>query len=174
MRRQRNDDRPKVNDEIRSSKVRLIKPDDEHEIVSIERALEIAESFNLDLVEVAPQARPPVCKVIDFGKFMYEKKKKEKEAKKKQHTIQVKELRFRPTTDDHDLEFKTRHAREFLEGGDKVKATVQFRGRDMLYTEQGEKLLVELAESLDDVSKIESKPTMEGRRMIMILAPEKG
>jgi translation initiation factor IF-3 len=174
MRRQRNDDRPKVNDEIRSSKVRLIKPDDEHEIVSIERALEIAESFNLDLVEVAPQARPPVCKVIDFGKFMYEKKKKEKEAKKKQHTIQVKELRFRPTTDDHDLEFKTRHAREFLEGGDKVKATVQFRGRDMLYTEQGEKLLVELAESLSDVSKIESKPTMEGRRMIMILAPEKG
>ena len=174
MRRKRNDDRPKVNDEIRSSKVRLIKPDEEHEIVPIERALEIAESFNLDLVEVAPNARPPVCKVIDFGKFMYEKKKKEKEAKKKQHTIQVKELRFRPTTDDHDLEFKTRHAREFLEGGDKVKATVQFRGRDMLYTEQGEKLLVELAESLDDVSKIESKPTMEGRRMIMILAPEKG
>ena len=163
MRRKRNDDRPKVNDEIRSSKVRLIKPDEEHEIVPIERAL-----------EVAPNARPPVCKVIDFGKFMYEKKKKEKEAKKKQHTIQVKELRFRPTTDDHDLEFKTRHAREFLEGGDKVKATVQFRGRDMLYTEQGEKLLVELAESLDDVSKIESKPTMEGRRMIMILAPEKG
>ena len=163
-----------MNDEIRSSKVRLIKPDEEHEIVSIERALEIAESFNLDLVEVAPNARPPVCKVIDFGKFMYEKKKKEKEAKKKQHTIQVKELRFRPTTDDHDLEFKTRHAREFLEGGDKVKATVQFRGRDMLYTEQGEKLLVELAESLSDVGKIESQPTMEGRRMIMILAPEKG
>ncbi|MDX1590967.1 MAG: translation initiation factor IF-3 [Balneolaceae bacterium] len=163
-----------MNDEIRSSKVRLIKPDEEHEIVPIERALEIAESFNLDLVEVAPNARPPVCKVIDFGKFMYEKKKKEKEAKKKQHTIQVKELRFRPTTDDHDLEFKTRHAREFLEGGDKVKATVQFRGRDMLYTEQGEKLLNELAESLSDVGKIESKPTMEGRRMIMILAPEKG
>jgi translation initiation factor IF-3 len=162
-----------VNDEIRSSKVRLIKPDDEHEIVSIERALEIAESYNLDLVEVAPQASPPVCKVIDFGKFMYEKKKKEKEAKKKQHTIQVKELRFRPTTDDHDLEFKTRHAREFLEGGDKVKATVQFRGRDMLYTEQGEKLLNELAKELSDVSKIESKPTMEGRRMIMVLSPAK-
>lgn len=104
---------------------------------------------------------------------MYEKKKKEKEAKKKQHTIQVKELRFRPNTDDHDLEFKTRHAREFLEGGDKVKATVQFRGRDMLYTEQGEELLKNLAEELEDVSKIESKPTMEGRRMIMILAPEK-
>lgn len=173
MRRQRNDDRPKVNDEIRSSKVRLIRPDEEHEIVSIERALEVAASFDLDLVEVAPNAKPPVCKVIDFGKFMYEKKKKEKEAKKKQHTIQVKELRFRPNTDDHDLEFKTRHAREFLEGGDKVKATVQFRGRDMLYTEQGEELLNNLADELDDVSKIESKPAMEGRRMIMILAPEK-
>lgn len=104
---------------------------------------------------------------------MYEKKKKEKEAKKKQHTIQVKELRFRPQTDDHDLEFKTRHAREFLEGGDKVKATVQFRGRDMLYTEQGKELLQNLAEELEDVSKIESDPAMEGRRMIMILAPEK-
>ncbi len=104
---------------------------------------------------------------------MYEKKKKEKEAKKKQHTIQVKELRFRPQTDDHDLEFKTRHAREFLEGGDKVKATVQFRGRDMLYTDQGKELLKNLAEELEDVSKIESNPTMEGRRMIMVLAPEK-
>lgn len=174
MRRNRDDDRPKVNDEIRSSKVRLIRPDEEHEIVSIERALEVAASYDLDLVEVAPNAKPPVCKVIDFGKFMYEKKKKEKEAKKKQHTIQVKELRFRPNTDDHDLEFKTRHAREFLEGGDKVKATVQFRGRDMLYTEQGEKLLKNLAEELEDVSKIESQPAMEGRRMIMILAPEKG
>ncbi len=127
----------------------------------------------MDLVEVAPNANPPVCKVIDFGKYMYEKKKKEKEAKKKQHTIQVKELRFRPTTDDHDLEFKTRHAREFLEGGDKVKATVQFRGRDMLYTEQGEELLKNLADELSDISKIESNPTMEGRRMIMILSPSK-
>ncbi len=104
---------------------------------------------------------------------MYEKKKKEKEAKKKQHTIQVKELRFRPTTDDHDLEFKTRHAREFLEGGDKVKATVQFRGRDMLYTDQGKDLLIDLAKELSDVSEVESRPTMEGRRMIMILSPSK-
>lgn len=125
----------------------------------------------MDLVEVAPDAKPPVCKVIDFGKYMYEKKKKEKEAKKKQHTMQVKELRFRPNTDDHDLEFKTRHARGFLEDGDKVKATVQFRGRDMLYTEKGEELLFNLAEELNDVSEIENKPTMEGRRMIMILTP---
>lgn len=139
--------------------------------MTVERALEIAEQFGLDLVEVAPDAKPPVCKVIDFGKFMYEKKKKEKEAKKKQHTIQVKELRFRPQTDDHDLEFKTRHAREFLEGGDKVKATVQFRGRDMLYTDQGRDLLKNLAEELEDVGSIDSNPTMEGRRMIMIISP---
>lgn len=151
----------------------MIKPDEEHEVVPIEKALEIAASYGLDLVEVAPKARPPVCKVIDFGKFMYEKKKKEKEAKKNQHTVQVKELRFRPHTDDHDLEFKTRHARGFLEDGDKVKATVQFRGRDMLYTEKGEELLLNLAEELEDISEIESKPQMEGRRMIMILSPSK-
>ncbi|MDX1638950.1 MAG: translation initiation factor IF-3 [Balneolaceae bacterium] len=172
-RRPRKDpDRPNVNDEIRASKVRVIRPDEDHEIVPIDRALEIAASYDLDLVEVAPNAKPPVCKVIDFGKFMYEKKKKEKEAKKKQHTMQVKELRFRPNTDDHDLEFKTRHARGFLEDGDKVKATVQFRGRDMLYTERGEDLLLDLAEELDDVGEIESKPTMEGRRMIMMIAPK--
>ena len=103
---------------------------------------------------------------------MYEKKKKEKEAKKKQHTVNVKELRFRPNTDDHDLEFKTRHAREVLESGDKVKATVQFRGRDMLYTEKGELLLLQLAKSLEDIAKIETKPNMEGRRMIMMITPK--
>lgn len=154
--------------------MRVIKPDEEHEIVELDRAMELAASFNLDLVEIAPDASPPVCKIIDFGKFMYEKKKKEKEAKKKQHTMQVKELRFRPNTDDHDLEFKTRHARGFLKDGDKVKATVQFRGRDMLYTEKGSELLENLAEELNDIAEIESKPTMEGRRMIMILTPSKG
>ncbi|MTI89187.1 MAG: translation initiation factor IF-3 [Balneolaceae bacterium] len=169
----RNDDRPRINEEINASKVRVIKPDGEHEVTNSDRAIKIAESYDLDLVEVAPKARPPVCKVIDYGKFMYEKKKKEKEAKKKQHTITVKELRFRPNTDDHDLEFKTRHAREFLEGGDKVKATVQFRGRDMLYTEKGELLLLQLAKNLEDVSKVETKPNMEGRRMIMMLSPSK-
>ncbi|MFN1833743.1 translation initiation factor IF-3 [Balneola sp. MJW-20] len=171
--RPRQEDRPRVNDEIRADQVRVIKPDEGHEVTTLDRAIQIAEQYNLDLVEVAPDARPPVCKVIDFGKYMYEKKKKEKEAKKKQHTVTVKELRFRPNTDDHDLEFKTRHAREFLEGGDKVKATVQFRGRDMLYTEKGELLLLKLAKSLEDVSKIETKPNMEGRRMIMMLTPSK-
>ncbi len=141
--------------------------------MELDRALEIAETHNLDLVEIAPDAKPPVCKIIDFGKFMYEKKKKEKEAKKKQHTMQVKELRFRPNTDDHDLEFKTRHARGFLDDGDKVKATVQFRGRDMLYTDKGKVLLNNLAEELSDIAEVESQPTMEGRRMIMILTPNK-
>lgn len=154
--------------------MRVIHPentDKEHEVVPIDRAREIAESYNLDLVEVAPNAKPPVCKILDFGKYMYKKKKKEKEAKKKQHTVQVKELRFRPNTDDHDLNFKTRHARGFLEDGDKVKATVQFRGRDMLYTDRGKELLLDLAEELSDISEIESKPNMEGRRMFMMLAP---
>lgn len=164
-------DKPRVNEEIRHDEVRVIKPDGDHDVVDIERALDIAFSYDLDLVEVAPDADPPVCKVQDFGKFMYEKKKREKEAKKKQHTMQVKELRFSPHTEEHDLNFKTRHAREFLEDGDKVKATVQFRGRDMLYTEKGTELLNNLAEELDDVSEIESKPEMEGRRMIMVLTP---
>jgi translation initiation factor IF-3 len=128
--------------------------------------------MEMDLVEISPTAKPPVCKVIDFGKFMYEKKKKEKEAKKKQHTTTIKELRFRPRTDDHDFEFKTRHARSFLQAGDKVKCTVPFRGRDMLYTENGNTLLMKLAEELDDVAKIDAKPIMEGRRMIMMLAPK--
>ena len=135
--------------------------------------MEVADRYDLDLVEIAPDADPPVCKVMDFGKFLFEKKKKEKEAKKKQHVIQIKELRFRPHTDDHDFQFKSRHAREFLESGDKVKATVQFRGRDMMYSERGEELLNKLAANLEDVGKVESQPTIEGRRMIMILAPGK-
>lgn len=153
--------------------MRLIRPDDQHEITSVDRALEIADQFNLDLVEIAPNASPPVCKIMDFGKYLFEKKKREKEARKKQHVIQVKELRFRPHTDDHDLEFKTRHAREFLESGDKVKASVLYRGRDMMYVERGTDVLDRLADSLKDVAKVESKPTLEGRRMIMILAPLK-
>ncbi|MEQ9090369.1 MAG: translation initiation factor IF-3 [Balneola sp.] len=165
-------DKTRINEDVRAAQVRVIKPDGGHEITTSERALQIAEQYNLDLVEIAPDANPPVCKIIDYGKYMYEKKKKEKEAKKKQHTVNVKELRFRPNTDDHDLEFKTRHAREFLEGGDKVKATVQFRGRDMLYTEKGELLLLQLAKSLEDVAKVETKPNMEGRRMIMMIAPK--
>lgn len=127
----------------------------------------------MDLVEIAPGATPPVCKIMDYGKFVYETKKREREAKKKQHTVQIKELRFRPHTDDHDFEFKMRHAREFLSEGNKVKAMVQFRGRDIVYNEQGLELLKKFAEALSDVGKIESPPKLEGKRMNMLLAPTK-
>ncbi len=127
----------------------------------------------MDLVEVAPDADPPVCKIIDFGKHTFEKKKREKEAKKKQHNVSVKELRFRPHTDDHDYDFKHRHARKFLKDGDKVKATVQFRGRDIIYSERGEELLNRLAEDLSDISKVETPATLEGKRMSLVLSPSK-
>lgn len=153
--------------------MRLVTPDGDNAIVPVEEALEKAISYGLDLVEVAPKAKPPVCKIMDYKKHLYEKKKKEKEAKKKQHVVQVKELRFRPHTDDHDYNFKIRHARKFLEDGNKVKATVQFRGRDIIYSDQGKELLHRLADDLDDLSKIETPPTLEGKRMTLILAPDK-
>lgn len=142
-------------------------------IVSLDEALRIAESNNLDLVEVASNATPPVCRIMDYGKFQFEKRKKEKEARKKQHVVSVKELRFRPHTDDHDYDFKCRHARKFLGEGNKVKATVQFRGRDIIYSNNGLELLERFAKDLSDISKIESKATLEGRRMSMILTPAK-
>lgn len=135
--------------------------------------MRIAETSNLDLVEVAPNAAPPVCRIMDYGKFQFEKRKKEKEAKKKQHVISIKELRFRPHTDDHDYDFKSRHARKFLGEGNKVKATVQFRGRDIIYSDKGRELLDRFANDLSDVSKIESTATLEGKRMSMILTPAK-
>lgn len=128
--------------------------------------------MGFDLVEVAPDADPPVCRILDYKKFIYEKKKKEKEAKKKQHTVSLKELRFRPHTDDHDYNFKLKHAREFITSGNKVKATVQFRGRDIIYSDKGKELLDRFAEDLEDISKVESKPTLEGKRMFLIVAPK--
>lgn len=140
--------------------------------MNIQQALQLAESMNKDLVEVAPNANPPVCRIMDFGKFMYEKKRKEKEAKKKQHVIVIKEMRFRPHTDDHDYDFKVRHARKFLQEGNKVKAVVQFRGRDIIYSDQGEVLLKRFIEDLSDVSKVEQAPTLEGKRMNLMLTPD--
>jgi translation initiation factor IF-3 len=128
--------------------------------------------LGLDLVEVAPEADPPVCRILDYKKFLYEKKKKEKEAKKKQHVVSIKELRFRPHTDDHDYNFKMKHAREFLGAGNKVKATVQFRGRDIIYSEKGKELLDKFAAELEDIAKVESKPTLEGKRMFLMLTPK--
>jgi translation initiation factor IF-3 len=140
--------------------------------MNIQAALQLAEGMSKDLVEVAPNAVPPVCRIMDFGKFMYEKKRKEKEAKKKQHVIVIKEMRFRPHTDDHDYDFKVRHARKFLQEGNKVKAVVQFRGRDIIYSDQGEVLLKRFIEDLSDVSKVEQAPTLEGKRMNLMLTPD--
>lgn len=142
--------------------------------MAINDAIQFANNMGFDLVEVAPNANPPVCKVMDFGKYIFEKKKKEKEAKKKQHTVNVKELRFRPHTDDHDYNFKLKHAEGFLKDGDKVKATVQFRGRDIIYSEKGEELLDRFAKDLEDLGKIEQKATLEGKRMSLILTPIAG
>lgn len=145
----------------------------ESKILSLDEALGLAIAKEMDLVEVAPQAKPPVCKIMDFGKFLYEKKRKEKEAKKKQHTITIKELRFRPHTDDHDYNFKIKHAKTFIDEGAKVKATVQFRGRDIVYQDQGMKLLQRFADDLKDIAKVEIEPKLEGKRLSVIMAPNK-
>ena len=137
-------------------------------------AVKIARQRGLDLIEIVPNATPPVCKIMDFGKFKYEQTKKDKLQKKHQHVTQLKELRFHPNTDVHDFEFKTRHARNFLEEGHKVKATVVFKGREITYKEQGEELLQRLAERLTDVGKVDQVAKLEGRSMAMIFAPEKG
>jgi len=137
-------------------------------------ALKIARQRGLDLIEIVPNATPPVCKIMDFGKFKYEQTKKDKLQKKHQHVTQLKELRFHPNTDVHDFEFKTRHARNFLEEGHKVKATVVFKGREITYKEQGEELLQRLMEKLADVGKVDQIAKLEGRSMAMIFAPEKG
>lgn len=140
----------------------------------IEQALDFARERGLDLVEIADSADPPVTKVMDYGKFRYEQQKKAKEQRKKQaHQGELKEVRFRPRTDDHDYDFKTKHAREFLEKGNKVKAWVQFRGRDIIYKDQGLEMLERFTEDLSDISKVDQPPTMEGRRMTTMLTPDK-
>ncbi|MCY4171041.1 MAG: translation initiation factor IF-3 [Bacteroidetes bacterium] len=163
----------RVNDSIDATTVRVVDPRGKHGVYTLEKAMSMAEEQNLDLVEIAPHADPPVCKIMDYGKFQYEKSKKERDARKKQHQTQLKEIRFRPRTDTHDFEFKAKHAREFLSDGHKVRAYVQFRGRDIIYKEQGMALLSRLAEALKEVSKLDQEPRMEGRRMTAIFTPIK-
>ncbi|NBB74506.1 MAG: translation initiation factor IF-3 [Bacteroidetes bacterium] len=163
----------RVNREIRADEVRVVEPDGDHAVLAIDDALERAREHELDLVEIAPDASPPVCKIIDYGKYRYEQQKKEKRRRKKSKSMEMKELRFRPRTDDHDFNFKKDHARRFLENGNKVKAYVQFRGRDIMYKDQGMDLLRRLIEEVQDLARIEQAPQMEGRRMITILAPHK-
>jgi translation initiation factor IF-3 len=140
-------------------------------IVSLDEARERATVAGLDLVEVAPDARPPVCRLMDYGKFKYEEARKAREARKKQHTMQVKEVKYRPGIEEHDYDFKTRHVRRFLEDGDKVKVTMMFRGRQMSHPEIGLEVLERVLGDVEDVGKIESQPVREGRTMIMVLAP---
>lgn len=158
-----------MNDDIRVQEVRLIASEGGLVgVVSIEEALKQAEEEGLDLVEISPNANPPVCKVLDYGKFIYEQSKKEKLSKKKQHTIVLKEIRMRPKTDDHDLEYKIKHARSFIEQKNKVKFTVQFRGRELAYKQFGVNLLEKVTEAMEDIAKIESEIKSEGRNMTMI------
>lgn len=165
--------RTRVNDQIRISPVRLIDPDGEQiGVVSIDEAREKAHDFDLDLVEVAPKARPPVVRIMDWGKYQYEQQKRAKEAKKKQHTIEVKEVKFRPKTEEHDLNFKVRNARRFLKKGKKVKVTVRFRRRELRRPELGQQVLDRVAQDLDDIAEVESRSDrVEGRQLNMMLEP---
>ena len=169
----RNDDGPRVNQNIRAEKVRLVDADGEMAgVVSVPEALRMAEEAGLDLVEVSPNADPPVCKILDYGKYKYEQQKKAAEARKKQKTVDVKEVKIRPGIEKHDYEVKMRNARRFLEGGDKVKVTMRFRGREMAHQDIGLGVLRKMKEELADVSKPELEPKLEGRQMIMVLGPD--
>ena len=167
-------DRVRVNDQIRISPIRLIQDDGEQiGIVSIDEARERAEVRGMDLVEVAPEARPPVVKMMDYGKYKYEADRQRRDARKKQHTIKVKEVKFRPGIEDHDYNFKVGHARRFLEEGNKVKLTMMFRGRQITHPEIGKEVLARVMEDLQELGQPESFPNMEGRIMSMVLAPIK-
>ena len=164
----------RVNDRIRISPIRLI--DEEGEqlgIVATDEARAMATDRGLDLVEVAPNARPPVCRLMDFGKFKYEQARKAREAKKKQHVIHVKEVKLRPKIETHDIEFKLRHARRFLEEGDKVKFTLMFRGREVTHPELGVRLLEHVKEELNDIANVESDISHEGRTMTMMMSAKR-
>src|SRR5215472_5868228 len=165
--------RTRVNRQIRISPVRVIADNgDQLGVLSIDEALNAAAERGLDLVEVAPLARPPVVKIMDYGKYKFEQAKAARAAKKKQHVIHLKEVKYRPGIDDHDFEFKTRHAREFLHDGNKVKVTMMYRGRQMAHIELGREVLDRVAVELKDISKIEQEPKLEGRNMSMVLGPK--
>ncbi|WP_236404698.1 translation initiation factor IF-3 [Microaerobacter geothermalis] len=162
-----------INEEIRAREVRLIGPDGSQiGIKPLREALEIAERFNLDLVNISPNANPPVCRIMDYGKFKFEQSKKEKESRKNQKVVNVKELRLSPTIEEHDFQTKLRNAKKFLENGDKVKLTIRFKGRQITHAEIGQKVLEQLAKEVEDISVVERTPKIEGRSMIMILAPK--
>ena len=166
-------DGPRVNGAIRAPQVRCIDPDGEQlGVLDTRDAISKAEDFGLDLVEVQPNVDPPVCKILDYGKYKYEAQKRANEARKKQKIIEVKEIKLRPNIDEHDYQVKMRNVVKFLSGGDKVKVTLRFRGREMAHQELGANVLTRVREETDEIAKIEAMPKMEGRQMIMALAPK--
>lgn len=163
----------RINNRITARTVRVVGDDIEPRIMSIQEALKLADEKELDLVEISPNADPPVCKIIDYQKFLYQQKKKQKELKAKATKIVVKEIRFGPNTDEHDYNFKLKHAIKFLEEGAKVRAYVFFKGRSILFSEQGEVLLLRFANDLEEYGKVEQLPKLEGKRMFLTVTPKK-
>ena len=163
----------RINEQIRAKEVRIVGDEVEPKVYPIAQALRLAEEHEADLVEISPNAQPPVCRIIDYSKFLYQLKKRQKEQKAKQVKVNVKEIRFGPQTDDHDYNFKLKHAKGFLEDGDKVKAYVFFKGRSILFKEQGEVLLLRFANDLEDYAKVDQMPVLEGKRMTIQLSPKK-
>src|ERR1700760_3551944 len=163
----------RLNNEITAPEVRVIGDDIEPKVYPIAEAIRMAIAQEVDLVEISPNAVPPVCRLIDYKKFLYEKKKKDKEQKAKAKQSEVKEIRFTPNTDDHDFDFKAKHAEKFLQDGNKVKCYVQFKGRAIMFQERGELLLLKFAERMGEYGTLESMPKMEGRRMLAIFTPKK-
>ena len=162
----------RVNEQIRVREVRIV-GEGESTVVPTRQALDMAREQGVDLVEISPNANPPVCRLIDYSKFLYQQKKRQKEMKAKQVKVEVKEIRFGPQTDEHDYQFKLKHAKEFLEDGNKVRAYVFFRGRSILFKEQGEVLLLRFANDLEEYAKVEGMPSLEGKKMFLYLAPKK-
>ena len=165
-------DQYRVNGQIHVREVRVVS-DGGSEVMPTRKALDLARQQELDLVEISPNAQPPVCRIIHYSKFLYQQKKRQKEMKQKQVKVEVKEIRFGPQTDDHDYQFKLKHAKEFLEEGNKVRAYVFFRGRSILFKDQGEVLLLRFANDLEEVAKVEQLPKLDGKKMFLFLAPKK-
>ena len=171
---QRNDDEVRVNEKITAKQVRLIDANNENRgIVFLREALALAEEEGLDLIEISPQANPPVCKILDFGKYRYEQQKRKAEAKKNQKVVEIKELKLRPMIDTHDYEVKVKQAQKFLQQGNKVKFTMRFKGRELSANDMGKQVLSKLVEDLSSISKVDSEMKLEGRQMTMILSPQK-
>jgi len=166
-------DQHRINEKITAAEVRLVGDNVEVGVYPLGKALTIAEEFGLDLVEISPNAVPPVCKILEYKKFLYEQKKRDKVLKAKTSKIVIKEIRFGPNTDEHDYEFKKKHAEKFLKEGAKLKAFVFFKGRSIVFKEQGQILLLRLAQDLEDLGKVEQMPILEGKKMSILLAPKK-